>query len=62
MNRLREIRESKGLSVSKLAELSGITRQTIHRLENEEVEDVKSSTLRALANALGVKVTDFFMD
>ena len=62
LNRLKEIREEKGFSISKLAKISGVTRQTIYRLENEEDESVKSKTLKSLAEALGVKVTDFFMD
>lgn len=60
MNRLREIRESKGMSVLALSKKSNITRQTIHRLENEEVDTANSKTLKALADALGVQITDFF--
>lgn len=61
LNRLKEIREGKNVTISALAEASGITRQTIHRLENEEVDTANSKTLKALADALGVKVTDFFV-
>lgn len=61
MNRLREIREDKGFSVTTLSERSGITRQTIYRLENEVDDSANSKTLKALADALGVKVTDFFV-
>lgn len=60
MNRLREIRLDKGLSVTDLSRLSNVTRQTIHRLEAEEEDTANSKTLKALADALGVKVTDFF--
>jgi len=60
MNRLKEIREAKGLSVTKLAEESGVTRQTIHRLETETDDRANSKTLISLADALGVRVTDFF--
>lgn len=61
LNRLREIREDKGFSITDLANRSGITRQTIYRLENEQDDTANSKTLRALADALGVKVSDFFM-
>ena len=61
-NRLKSIRESKGISVSELARLSNVTRQTIHRLENEQVEAANTRTLKSLADALNVKVTDFFME
>lgn len=61
MNRLKEIRLEKGLSVSELSRMSNVTRQTIHRLEAEEEDTANSKTLKALADAMGVKVTDFFM-
>lgn len=60
MNKLREIRESKALTITELARRSGITRQTITRLENEEDDTANSKTLKALADALEVRVTDFF--
>ena len=62
LNRLKEIREQKKISMSKLAKLSGITRQTIARLENEEEDSANSKTLKALADALGVNMSEFFMD
>lgn len=62
MNRLKEIRESKGMNITDLANASGITRQTIYRLENEDSDNINTKTLKALANALDAKVTDFFME
>lgn len=62
MNKLKTIRESKGVSVSQLARLSKVTRQTIHRLENEKVDSANTKTLKSLADALHVEVTDFFME
>ena len=61
-NKLKSIRESKKMSVSELARISNITRQTIHRLENEQVEIANTKTLKSLADALGVCVTEFFSD
>ena len=60
MNKLKEIRESKGLSISELSRLSNISRQTIYRLESGEDKVVNSKTLKALADALGVSMTVFF--
>lgn len=60
MNNLKAIRESKEMSISALAQKSGITRQTIYRLENELVDTANSKTLKALADALEVNITDFF--
>lgn len=62
MNRLKEIRESKGMTISELSKDSGITRQTIYRLEEEKEDTANSKTLKALANSLGVSVMDFFAD
>ena len=61
-NKLQEIRESKGLSISELSRRSNISRQTIYSLEAEEVDKANLQTLKSLADALGVKVTDFFIE
>lgn len=60
--KLKEIREAKQMTISALSQKSGITRQTIYRLENEMANTANSKTLVALADALGVRVTDFFAD
>ena len=60
MNKLKQIRESKGITISELARLSKVTRATIYRLENGDDYTANSKTLKALADALGVKVTEFF--
>jgi len=60
LNKLRDIREQKSMSISELARASNVSRQTIYRLENEEEETANSKTLIALAAALNVSVLDFF--
>lgn len=60
LDKLKEIREKKGLTITELSRLSKVTRQTIYRLENEEDGVVNSKTLKALADALGVGIADFF--
>lgn len=62
MNRLRHIRLSKRMTVSELSRVSNVSRQTIHRLEIEENDSANSKTLKQLAEALGVKVSDFFVE
>lgn len=59
-NKLKEIREKKGLSQEQLAEISGISRTTISDLENEKKQVTTNVTLEKLANALGKKVTSIF--
>ena len=52
--RLREVRESQFLTQGELAERSGVSRQTINRLEGGEIEP-RFKTIRQLAQALGVE-------
>jgi transcriptional regulator with XRE-family HTH domain len=54
---LREIREQQGVSQRALAQAAGITQAALFRLESGET-DPRLSTLRALANALGVSVAE----
>ena len=62
MNKLEEIRKDKRMTVSELSRKSGISRQTIKRLETEELECANAKTLKALADALEVKIYDFFSE
>ena len=59
--RIREIRESKGVSQLELSEKSGVTRATLWRLESDDGCDATTSTLTKIANALGVPVSDLFL-
>jgi len=61
MKRLAELRQNAGLTISQLSQRSGITRQTIYRLETEEENVANTKTLCALADALGVDVSAFFI-
>ncbi len=58
-NRLYDVRVEKNISQRKLAELSGLTRNTIMRIENEDVQPSLDSC-RKICAALGVKVTEVF--
>ena len=53
---LKEIRISKGLSVPKLVELSGIPRRTIQEIEKND--DCRVSTALKLANALEITLDE----
>ena len=59
-NRLREIREEKGISQEELSEKSGVSRTTISELETEKKEVTTNITLKKIANALGEKVSNIF--
>lgn len=61
MYKIREIREKKRISQTELSEISGISRATINRLENEENVITSTKTLQKLADALNVSVKTLFM-
>ena len=60
MNRLKEVREEKGISQEKLAELSGISRQTIFKIESDPEFNARVDTIKKLAEALDVNFNDIF--
>lgn len=57
--KLSKIRERMGLSVTQLAEMCGVSRQSIHSIENGKY---KPSVVLAMiiSNQLGLKVEDIF--
>jgi transcriptional regulator with XRE-family HTH domain len=57
--RLKELREKKGLSQSELANLSGVERGTISRIENSHLTP-SLSTLITLCSCLGITLSGFF--
>jgi transcriptional regulator with XRE-family HTH domain len=57
--KLREIRLDRGYSQEELHRLTGISRDTISRLETGDRPNPHPRTLRKLAEALGVSVGDF---
>lgn len=57
-DRLRSLREAAGISQYRLAQLSGLTKQTLSRLELGESKP-SWETVQALARALAVDVTVF---
>lgn len=59
-NRLKQFREEKGWSQTKLSEESGISRVTINTLENGKVQVAKTDTLTKIADALGHTVSEIF--
>ena len=59
---LKEIRMSRGISQEELERRSGISRVTISMLETGKQKNVTIKTLTSLALALGVTVSDFFLE
>lgn len=60
MSKLKEIRELRGLSQSKLAELTGVNIQMIQKYEQgtRDINKAQAITVYQLAEALDVSVKD----
>jgi transcriptional regulator with XRE-family HTH domain len=56
--KLREARLDRGYSQEDLHQLTGVSRDTISRLETGDRPNPHPRTLRTLASALGVSVAD----
>lgn len=59
--KIKEIREKKRMSQAELAELSGVSRATIIRIESADNVVINTKTLDKLASALGVSVRTLFL-
>ena len=60
-NRLKELREERGISQEKLSELCGLSRATISKIENNEEVMVNTRTIVKIADVFGVKPSDIFL-
>jgi transcriptional regulator with XRE-family HTH domain len=60
-NRLKELREERGISQEKLSEMSGISRTTLSKIENNEEVNVNTRTIARLAEVFGVNPSEIFL-
>lgn len=60
-NRIMVLRKDQRLSQARLAELAGVTRQTINAIENDKYDPSLSLAFR-LADLLGTTVDDLFQE
>lgn len=58
--RVRRLRETKGLTQQDLAQAAELALSNVAQIERGKIADPRASTLQALAKALGVKVGDLF--
>ena len=61
-NRIEELRIKMNMSQVELSEKSGITRPYISKLENNEVDVIKSDTMIAISKALKKPIHYIFFD
>lgn len=59
MEGIKKARQQAGLSLTELAEATGLHRMAIARIERDG-QDVKASTVATIAKALGVPVCELF--
>ena len=59
--KVKALRDKKGMNQKQVAEASGITQATISRVEGGLVKELKSEALRRLAESLGVTM-DYLVD
>ncbi|HEV3260779.1 MAG TPA: helix-turn-helix transcriptional regulator [Gemmataceae bacterium] len=59
---LKAVREQQGLSITDLAERTGIDRAMISRLENGQIDNPTVATMTRYAKALGKRVVVSLVD
>ena len=60
--RIRECRERKNMSQEELSKKAGVSRAVISGLETGELENTTAVTMKKIADALGMKVTEIFFE
>ncbi len=60
--KVKEIREAQGITQEELEKKSGVSRQTISAIENNDDYQAKTGTLLALAKALSTTVDKLFFE
>lgn len=59
-NKVKEVRESQGMSQEELSKKSTVSRTIISELENGKTDAITNTTLEKIAGALNMKVIDIF--
>lgn len=59
---VKEIREEQKMTQEELSEKSGISRTIISGLESGTIRETSTKTLKKIANALGKRVSDIFLE
>ena len=54
--KIKELRESKGISQYRLAEITGINRSTLNRYENGSIQKISFDNLMKICEALEIDI------
>lgn len=60
-NKLKALREEKGISQMELAKRTGLSRATISKIENNEEVNVNTQTILKIAEVFGVQANEIFL-
>lgn len=60
--KIKEAREKVGMSQDELSKKSGVSRTIISGLETGTINVTTTRTLKKIAEALGIKVSDIFLN
>lgn len=60
-NRLKACREERGITQVELAKLSGLSRATINKIENNEEVNVNTQTIAKIAEVLRIPPSEIFI-
>ena len=56
--KIRDVRENKGMSQYRLAEITGINRSTINRYENGSIQKISFDNLLKICEALEIDIKE----
>jgi len=58
--RIEELCSAKGITINKLATISGITQSTLDHVVNGEHRNPTVSTIKKICDGLEIRISDFF--
>lgn len=60
-NKLKILREERGMTQTNLANLAGLSRATIIKIENNEEVNINTQTIAKISKVLGVNPSEIFL-
>lgn len=59
--KLGEYLSDRGIKISWLSEKTGVSKTTLYKIRDAQVDGIKFNTLNAICNALGCELTDIIV-